>query len=78
MGISVLFSFAGLIVAYILYVSKPYLPEKVAALLGSFYDAVVNKYYVDEFTPSSSSSLWSTDRTAFCGKASIARSSTTP
>jgi len=48
MGVSVLFAFAGLIVAWVLYVSKPYLPEKIAASLGSFYDAVVNKYYVDE------------------------------
>jgi NADH-quinone oxidoreductase subunit L len=49
MGISVLFSLAGLILAYVLYVSKPYLPQKIAASLGSFYVAVVNKYYVDEF-----------------------------
>jgi NADH-quinone oxidoreductase subunit L len=48
MGISVLFSFAGLILAYVLYVSKPYLPEKIAASLGAFYNAVLNKYYVDE------------------------------
>jgi NADH-quinone oxidoreductase subunit L len=48
MGISVLFSFAGLILAYVLYVSKPYLPQKIADSLGSFYNAVVNKYYVDE------------------------------
>jgi NADH-quinone oxidoreductase subunit L len=48
MGISVLFSFAGLIASYILYVSKPYLPQRIAAGLGSFYDAVLNKYYVDE------------------------------
>jgi NADH-quinone oxidoreductase subunit L len=48
MGISVLFAFAGLVLAYVLYVSKPYLPEKIAASLGSLYDAVVNKYYVDE------------------------------
>ena len=48
MGISVLFSFAGLILAYVLYVSKPYLPEKIAASFGAFYDAVLNKYYVDE------------------------------
>ena len=48
MGISVLFSFAGLILAYMLYVSKPYLPQKIAASLGAFYDSVVNKYYVDE------------------------------
>ena len=36
------------ILAYILYVSKPYLPQKIATSLGDFYDAVVNKYYVDE------------------------------
>jgi NADH-quinone oxidoreductase subunit L len=48
MGISVLFSFSGLILAYILYVSKPYLPQKIANSLGALYDAVVNKYYVDE------------------------------
>jgi len=48
MGVSVLFSLAGLTLAYVLYVSKPYLPQKVAASLGAFYDAVVNKYYVDE------------------------------
>ena len=48
MGVSVLFAFAGLILAYMLYVSKPYLPQKIAASLGAFYDAVVNKYYVDE------------------------------
>ena len=48
MGVSVLFSFAGLILAYVLYVSKPYLPEKIAASLGAFYDAVLNKYYIDE------------------------------
>jgi len=48
MGISVLFSLAGLFVAYILYVSKPYLPQKIAASLGAFYEAVLNKYYVYE------------------------------
>jgi NADH-quinone oxidoreductase subunit L len=48
MGISVLFAFAGLILAYVLYVNKPYLPDKIAASLGSLYDTVVNKYYVDE------------------------------
>jgi NADH-quinone oxidoreductase subunit L len=48
MGISVLFSFTGLILAYILYVSKPELPQKIADSLNGFYTAVVNKYYVDE------------------------------
>jgi len=48
MGISVLFSLTGAVLAYILYVSKPYLPQQIAESLGSFYDAVLNKYYVDE------------------------------
>ncbi len=48
MGVSVLFSFAGLILAYVLYVSRPYLPEKIAVSLNGFYEMVLNKYYVDE------------------------------
>jgi len=48
MGISVLFSLAGLVLAYMLYVAKPYLPQKIADSLGSFYEAVLNKYYIDE------------------------------
>jgi NADH-quinone oxidoreductase subunit L len=48
MGVSVLFALAGAVIAYILYVSKPYLPEKIAASLGNLYEAVLNKYYVDE------------------------------
>ena len=49
MGISVIFAFAGAILAYILYVSKPYLPQRIADSLNGFYTAVLNKYYVDEF-----------------------------
>lgn len=48
MCVSVLVALIGAFLAYVLYVSKPYLPEKIAARLGSFYKAVVNKYYVDE------------------------------
>jgi len=48
MGVSVLFAVGGLVLAYVLYVSKPYLPQKIAHALGSFYDVVLNKYYVDE------------------------------
>jgi NADH-quinone oxidoreductase subunit L len=48
MGVSVLFAVTGLVLAYVLYVSKPYLPQKIAVSLGAFYDAVLNKYYVDE------------------------------
>jgi NADH-quinone oxidoreductase subunit L len=48
MGVSVLFAFAGAILAYILYVSNPHLPKRIATALGRFYEAVLNKYYVDE------------------------------
>ena len=48
MGVSVLFSIAGLVLAYVLYVSKPYLPQRIADSLGNFYEAVLHKYYVDE------------------------------
>jgi NADH-quinone oxidoreductase subunit L len=48
MGISVAVALAGLILAWVLYVSKPYLPQKIADSLGSFYEAVLHKYYVDE------------------------------
>jgi NADH-quinone oxidoreductase subunit L len=48
MGVSVLVAFLGMIAAWILYVSKPELPQKIAASFGSLYDAVVNKYYIDE------------------------------
>ncbi|MGA2344592.1 MAG: NADH-quinone oxidoreductase subunit L, partial [Candidatus Sulfotelmatobacter sp.] len=48
MGISVLVAFAGAILAWFLYISRPYLPQKIADGLNGFYTAVVNKYYVDE------------------------------
>ena len=48
MGVSVAAAVLGWILAYVLYVSKPYLPQKIAAALGSFYDTVLHKYYVDE------------------------------
>jgi NADH-quinone oxidoreductase subunit L len=48
MGVSVLLALAGATLAYILYVSKPYLPQKIADSLGGFYEAVLHKYYVDE------------------------------
>jgi NADH-quinone oxidoreductase subunit L len=49
MGISVLVALSGAILAWFLYVSKPYLPQKIADALNGFYTAVLNKYYVDEF-----------------------------
>lgn len=48
MGVSVAVAILGLILAWILYVGKPYLPQKIADSLGGFYNAVLNKYYVDE------------------------------
>ncbi|MGP0020690.1 MAG: NADH-quinone oxidoreductase subunit L [Candidatus Sulfotelmatobacter sp.] len=48
MGISVLVAFAGAILAWFLYISKPYLPQKIADGLNGLYTAVLNKYYVDE------------------------------
>ena len=48
MGLSVLVALSGAVIAWILYVSKPQLPAKIAASLGSFYDAVLHKYYIDE------------------------------
>ena len=48
MGVSVLLAFAGATLAYILYVSKPNLPQKIADSLGGFYETVLHKYYVDE------------------------------
>jgi NADH-quinone oxidoreductase subunit L len=48
MGVSILVAFLGLALAYVLYVSKPDLPQKIANGLNGFYTAVLNKYYVDE------------------------------
>ena len=48
MGISVAVAFLGLFLAYVLYISQPQLPRKLADSLNGFYTAVLNKYYVDE------------------------------
>jgi NADH-quinone oxidoreductase subunit L len=48
MVISMLVALLGAILAWVLYVSKPYLPQKIADTLGGLYGAVLNKYYVDE------------------------------
>ncbi len=48
MGVSLAFALAGATVAYLLYVSRPYLPDRFAESLGGLYRAVFNKYYVDE------------------------------
>jgi NADH-quinone oxidoreductase subunit L len=48
MIISVLVAIAGAVLAYVLYLSKPELPQKIADSLDGLYEAVVHKYYIDE------------------------------
>ena len=48
MSVSIIAALLGFMLAYVLYVSRPYLPQKIADALGNFYQAVVNKYYIDE------------------------------
>ena len=48
MAVSVTIAALGFLLAYVLYVSRPELPKKIAASLNGFYEAVLNKYYVDE------------------------------
>ena len=47
-GISVAAAVLGLYLAWLLYRRRPELPKKIAAALGGFYQAVLNKYWVDE------------------------------
>ena len=48
MAISLLAAGLGLYFAYLLYVKRRDLPQKIADTLGGFYTAVVHKYYIDE------------------------------
>jgi NADH-quinone oxidoreductase subunit L len=48
MSISIALALLGAVLAYVLYISKPYLPQKIADSLGGFYKTVLEKYYVDE------------------------------
>ena len=48
MGVSLAAAGLGLYLAYLLYYKRQDLPQKIAATLGGFYDAVVHKYYIDE------------------------------
>ncbi|MGH9650362.1 MAG: NADH-quinone oxidoreductase subunit L, partial [Terriglobales bacterium] len=47
-GMSVVAALFGFGLAWLLYVKRPELPERIAAQLGGLYQAVLNKYYVDE------------------------------
>jgi NADH-quinone oxidoreductase subunit L len=48
MGISVLAAFSGATLAWVLYISKPELPQKIADSMRGLYTTALNKYYVDE------------------------------
>ena len=48
MVISVAAAVLGFYLAYVLYLKRPELPQIIADSLGGLYQAVVNKYYVDE------------------------------
>jgi len=48
MGASILVGLLGWGLAYLLYCRLPQLPARIAESLGGLYQAVVNKYYVDE------------------------------
>ena len=48
LGISIAAAVAGFLLAWLLYHRRPALPQKIADALDGFYEAVVNKYYVDE------------------------------
>ena len=48
MGISILAAFGGWGLAWVFYIKRPDLPDRVTATLGGLYTTVLNKYYVDE------------------------------
>jgi NADH-quinone oxidoreductase subunit L len=47
-GISVAAAFLGLFLAWLLYISRPQLPDRIAMSLHGLYSAVANKYWIDE------------------------------
>ena len=48
MGVSVGVAGLGWFLAYLLYSRRPQLPARIADSLGGLYEAVSNKYYIDE------------------------------
>ena len=48
MGASVAIAFAGIGLAWFLYLKRTDLPDKIAKAANGFYDLVFHKYYVDE------------------------------
>ena len=47
-GVSLAAAVLGLYLAWLLYYRRPELPPQIADALGGFYQAVANKYYVDQ------------------------------
>ncbi len=47
-SVSIAVAALGMGLAWLLYSKNPELPQKIAAALGSFYQTVSNKYYIDE------------------------------
>jgi NADH-quinone oxidoreductase subunit L len=48
MGVSILAAIGGLGFAWLLYIKRRDLPERITAALGGVYNTVLNKYFVDE------------------------------
>ena len=48
-GPVIYFSFIGIITAWVCYVKKPQLPEKISDQFATIYKVLVNKYYFDHF-----------------------------
>jgi NADH-quinone oxidoreductase subunit L len=48
MGISIAAALAGFLLAWLLYHRQPELPKRIAHSLEGLYQAVLNKYYIDE------------------------------
>ena len=48
MGISTGIAIVGIVLAYVMYISKPELPGTIAKKFRRIYNLIFNKYYVDE------------------------------
>jgi NADH-quinone oxidoreductase subunit L len=48
MGASVFVAVAGLFIAYVMYMKKTELPQKLGAMFQPVYKLLFNKYYIDE------------------------------
>jgi NADH-quinone oxidoreductase subunit L len=48
MGISTGIAIVGIVLAYIMYISKPELPGAIAKRFKGIYNIILNKYFVDE------------------------------